>query len=202
MVLVGALVLGHLAWQLWGTTVVAERRHERAVGELESAWEEGSDTADLSFGTAEAIVRIPRFGDAYAVPVLAGTGPDVLASGLGHFDGSAAPGEVGNYALAGHRITHGEPLRAMPDLRVGDEVVVETRTAVHTYELVTAGDELEVAFTDTWVLASSPVPPDPGDPAPPRLPDARLLTLTTCAELFHTDGRLVAFGVLTGTQRR
>jgi hypothetical protein len=32
--------------------------------------------------------------------------------------------------LAGHRNTHGEPLRNMPDLQPGDRVVVETRTTV------------------------------------------------------------------------
>ena len=67
------------------------------------------------------------------VPVLEGTTDDVLAAGYGHFADTAEPGRVGNYALAAHRITHGEPLRRMPDLEVGDEVVVETRDATYTY---------------------------------------------------------------------
>ena len=63
--------------------------------------------------------------------------------------------------LAGHRITHGEPLRDMPDLEVGDEVVVETADAVYTYVLTTGGDDLEVPFTASWVLD-----PHPGQPGP------------------------------------
>ncbi|MFW6773801.1 class E sortase [Nocardioides sp. CPCC 205120] len=202
LVAVGLGVLGYVAWQLWGTTWVAERRHDEAVTDLEGAWDDGRDTVRLDFGEATAIVRVPRFGDEYAVPVLAGTSDTVLASGLGHFDDTAAPGEVGNFALAGHRITHGEPLRRMTELQVGDLVVVETRAATHTYRLTTGGDDLEVSFTDTWVVDPRPVNPAEGGPQPSAAPDARLLTLTTCAELFHTDQRLVAFGELVETTPR
>ena len=98
------------------------------VERLERGWHEGQSTVRVDEGVAGSIVRIPRLGDGYRVPVLEGTSDDVLASGFGHFDGTAGPGEVGNYALAGHRVTHGEPLRDMPDLEVGDEVVVRPRT--------------------------------------------------------------------------
>jgi len=61
--------------------------------------------------------------------VIEGIGDAELARGFGHFPVRES-GERGNYALAGHRITHGEPLRDMPELRPGDEVIVETRDAV------------------------------------------------------------------------
>jgi sortase A len=153
-------------------------------------------------GVAGSIIRIPRFGDDYQVPVLEGTSDDVLASGFGHFDDTAGPGQVGNYALAGHRVTHGEPLRDMPDLEVGDKVIVETRKTVYTYELVTGGDDLTVPFTAGWVLDPLPTNPEDGGVEPPQKPGQRLLTLTTCSELFHTDDRLVAFGVLVDKRPR
>ncbi|GAB3072027.1 class E sortase [Nocardioides zeae] len=196
LVVAGLGVLGYVAWQLWGTTLLAERRHDEGVAALEDAWDAGDDTARTDVGDALAIVRVPRFGDDYAVPLLAGTDDDVLAAGLGHFDGSAGPGEVGNLAVAGHRITHGEPLRRMTELEVGDLVLVDTRTTTYTYRLVTAGDALEVPFTATWVVDPVPENPDAGGTGPDAGPDARLLTLTTCAELFHTDQRLVAFAEL------
>lgn len=201
LVVGGLGVLAYVAWQLWGTNVASGRRHDETVAALERAWEAGDAGVVQEYGEAAAVVRVPRFGEDYAVPVLEGTDDEVLASGFGHFATSAAPGEVGNYALAAHRVTHGEPLRAMPDLQVGDEVVVETSTTTFTYELVTAGDALEVAFTDTWVV--EPLPTNPaGGVQPPQDEGQRLLTLTTCAELFHTDERLVAFGTLTGSQPR
>ncbi|MFD2078965.1 sortase domain-containing protein [Actinopolymorpha cephalotaxi] len=71
-------------------------------------------------------MRIPRFGRSYVVPAIQGIRKEDLAKGFGHFPETALPGQRGNCALAGHRVTHGEPLRDMPNLRVGDKVVVET----------------------------------------------------------------------------
>jgi sortase A len=78
-------------------------------------------------------------------------------------------------------------------------VIVETQYATYTYELITGGDDLRVTFRDYWVVDSLPTNPDSDGVQPPQLPGQRLLTLTTCAELFHTDDRLVAYGVLTDT---
>jgi sortase A len=124
----------------------------------------------------------------------------VLARGFGHFADSADAGERGNYALAAHRVTHGEPLRDMPELRPGDEVIVETRTALHTYVLDTDPEELVVTFEDVWVVAPDPENPDPSGVAP--LDHPRLITLTTCAELFHTDNRMIAFGHLVSSEEK
>ena len=137
------------------------------------------------------------------MPVLEGIGDDELSTGFGHFPKTAHPGRKGNYALAAHRVTHGEPLRDMPKLRPGDEVSVETRRFVYTYELDTNPNALVVTFEDIWVIAPLPDNPDPDGVEPPsRRPGQRLITLTTCAELFHTDNRLIAFGHLTGTEKK
>jgi sortase A len=119
---------------------------------------------------------------------------DVLAKGFGHFEDAAQAGGKGNYALAAHRVTHGEPLRDMPELRPGDTVVVETRQDVYTYVLDTNPNDLVVTFHDVWVVAPKPENPQQGGVGP--VDDPRLITLTTCAELFHTDNRMIAFGHL------
>lgn len=198
--LVGLSLLGWYGWQLWGTTWIAERQHAAIRDALDQAWREGRDGVEDDGVRAEALVRIPRFGDDYAVPLLAGTSDDVLARGLGTYDDSALPGARGNLTIAGHRVTHGEPLRDLPRLDVGDEVVVETRDTVYTYVLDSAGDALAVPFTDTWVLDPSPINPHASGVGP--VDRGRLLTLTTCAELFHTDDRLVVFGHLRDTEPR
>jgi sortase A len=153
-------------------------------------------------GAATALVRIPRFGDDYVMPVLEGTSDDVLAAGFGHFADTAGPGEKGNYALAAHRVTHGEPLRRMPDLQAGDEEIIETRTTTYTYELTSGGDDLVVPFTAGWVVDPLPTNPEEGGVQPAQEPGQRLITLTTCSEIFHTDNRMVAFGVLKDRQPR
>ncbi len=208
LVLVGLSILGWLAWEFWGTNWVSHRTQARVITRIEEGWQRGHSSTLVPEGPdgdsveAGAIVRIPRFGAGYAVPVLEGTSDSVLAAGFGHFDGSVRAGGVGNYALAGHRVTHGEPLRDMPDLRAGDEIVVETRRTVFTYRLDTGGDDLVVPFSASWVLDPLPTNPDGGVQPPDRSPGQRLITLTTCSELFHTDNRLVAFGHLVSRRPR
>lgn len=217
LVLAGVAVLGYVGWQTWGTTWVSQREHAAITDRLEQAWaadpvvsggarggargDVPEGAVEVDAGVAEAIVEIPRLGADYRVPLLEGTSDEALAAGIGRFPGSAAPGGVGNLALAGHRVTHGEPLRDMPALEPGDEVVVTTRDAVHTYVLDTGGDDLEVPLTETWVVDPEPVDPDGGDVVP-AAGERRLLTLTTCSELFHTDDRLVAFGHLVSSEPR
>ena len=70
------------------------------------------------------------------MPVLEGASDEVLAAGVGHMEDTEA-GAQGNYVLAGHRVTHGEPFADLPDLEPGDEILVETRSATYTYVLDT-----------------------------------------------------------------
>jgi sortase A len=200
----GLAILGWLGWEFFGTNWVSHRTQARVIATLHQDWEHGQRITRVSVGgdsrlRAWAIIQIPRFGPGYQVPVLEGTSDAALAAGFGHFPGTAPPGGVGNFALAGHRITHGEPLRDMPDLQVGDRILVQTRTRVFTYVLDTAGDALTVPFTATWITDPVPTNSDGGIQPPDRSPEQHLITLTTCSELFHTDNRLVAFGHLART---
>ena len=206
LVLAGLALLGYVAWQFLGTNVVSERKQRSLVEKTEQTWRAAAPRGDHATGgaelpgTADALIRIPRFGRDYVMPVQEGVSDSVLAEGFGHFEHSAEPGQKGNYALAAHRVTHGQPLRQMPELRPGDTVVVETREATYTYALDTDPNDLVVTFRDVWVVDPKPVNPDPAGVQAPD--DARLITLTTCAELFHTDKRMIAFGHLVSSTPR
>lgn len=205
MILGGLALLGYVGWQFWGTNWQSQRQHEKVTNSLRTQWEQGGERLQPKYvpkGEASALIRIPAFGKNYVVPVLEGTTTDVLSRGYGHFRGTANPGEVGNYALAAHRVTHGEPLRRMPELRPGDTVIVETVDATYTYELDTDPNDLVIPFTGVWVLEPLPKNPEKGGPQPAQRPGQRLITLTTCSELFHTEDRMVAFGHLVGTEPR
>jgi sortase A len=200
LLVAGLLLLGYVAWQLFGTNVVSHRKQDRIVEDTVRIWSGKGDQGTELHG-ADALVRIPAFGDDYVVPVQQGTSDEVLAEGFGHFRGTATPGQVGNFAIAGHRVTHGEPLRDMPSLRPGDRVVVETRTRTFTYRLDTNPNDLVVDLHSVWVL--DPVPHNPGGGVQPaQRRGQRLITVTTCAELFHTDNRMIAFGHLVKSARR
>ena len=197
---VGLAMLGWVGWQFYGTNWVSQRQQADTVQKLEQQWAQGGgEVLSIAGSEANAVIRIPRFGPDYAVPLLEGTSDSVLSRGFGRFSDSAKPGERGNFAVAAHRVTHGEPLRDMPSLQPGDEVLVVTKKWVYTYELTTGGDDLIVPFTDIWVLDPLPKNPD-GGVQPAQKPGQRLITLTTCSELFHTDNRMIAFGVLTDKQ--
>jgi sortase A len=205
LVAAGLVMLGYVGWEMYGTTVVAKRDQARTVERTLQAWAKPvtvDAAAETPKGEAVALVRVPAFGRKYVVPVFQGTSEDVLARGYGHFAQSVGPGQVGNYALAAHRITHGEPLRRMPELRPGDRIVVETRTRTYTYVLDTNPNDLVVDFTQGWVVDPLPRNPVRGGVQPAQRPGQRLITLTTCAELFHTDERMIAFGHLVSSAKR
>lgn len=197
----GLAVGAYLLWEIHGTTWVAERRQAQTLDELEKQWESGGDEVRVAGSASGAVLRIPRFGEAWAVPLVQGTSDEALAAGVGVFDDAAAPGGRGNLTLAGHRITHGEPFARLPELRAGDEVVVETRRRVHTYVLDIDAGALVVPFTQTWVVDQRPRNPDASGPGPVA-DSRRLITLTTCSELFHTDDRTVVFGHLVDSSPR
>lgn len=201
LILVGIGMLGYVAWQFYGTTWTSKHKYDEIQRSLEEQWARGEPVARTPDGTSSrALLRIPRFGEDYQVPITDGTGDAALAAGVGHFEHSAGPGKRGNFALAGHRVTRGQPFRDFPELRPGDTVEVVTKNKVFTYVLDTGGADLEVPFTETWVVDARPENPAGG--VGPKPGEDRLITLTTCAELFHTDGRLIAFGHLDSVARR
>ncbi|MET3986167.1 class E sortase [Streptomyces sp. PvR034] len=143
---------------------------------------------------AYAVLRIPRLG--LAVPVAQGVSKAaVLDKGyVGHYPQTAQPGARGNFALAGHRNTHGEPFRYVNRLRAGDEIQVETQGRRYTYVV----DKVlpETTERDSGVIAPVPrsvVAPDYGYAEP-----GAYITLTTCTPEYTSKYRLVVWGKLKG----
>ncbi|MCL2541513.1 MAG: class E sortase [Nocardioidaceae bacterium] len=197
----GVAILLWVAWEFWGTNIISQHRQQEVSSQLQKGWSSGESTVHTKFGDATAILHVPRFGKNYAVPVLEGDSDNVLASGIGHMPHTQGPGQVGNYALAGHRVTHGEPFAQFPSLRKGDEVYVETRNKTYIYVLDNSGTSLIVPFTQTWIIHKSPVNPDKGG-VEPIASSRRLITLFSCSEIFHTDNRSVVFGHLVQVKPR
>ncbi|MBD3926742.1 class E sortase [Nocardioides cavernae] len=137
-------------------------------------------------GGGLGLLSIPRLGQGWSRVIVEGVETDQLALGPGHFPGTAMPGEVGNFAVAGHRATNGEPFAHLDALVPGDEVTVQTLAATFTY--VVDRSEL-VTPTATEVL--EPVPGRPG--ATPR---KALLTLVTCHPRWGSSERLIVSGHL------
>ncbi|MCP3756223.1 class E sortase [Streptomyces sp. TBY4] len=142
--------------------------------------------------SAYGVLRIPRLG--VAVPVAQGVDKrSVLDKGYaGHYAGTAQPGAEGNFALAGHRNTHGEPFRYINRLRAGDELIVDVRGKRYVYLV---GQTLaETTERDTGVIA--PVPRSIVSPGAGYSEPGAYITLTTCTPEYSSKYRLVVWGTL------
>ncbi|MFI8822309.1 class E sortase [Streptomyces sp. NPDC053431] len=157
----------------------------------------GGRSGSASGGTpgassAYAVLRIPRLG--LTVPVAAGVGKrQVLDRGyVGHYPGTAQPGRTGNFALAGHRNTHGEPFRYINRLQEGDRITVRTRGGTFTYRV----DRVlpQTSARDTGVI--EPVPRSLVHPSYGYDRPGAYLTLTTCTPEFTSRYRLVVWAKL------
>ena len=194
---------GYLGWQFWGTNVLAAGPATDEVTALRDAWkaappptqEEGEPVAveEPILHEPAWVLRIPTLDLEY--PVIAGVDPDDLTRGVGWYPGTALPGQLGNVAFAGNRTTHGKPFARLLELKVGDEVVIETAGAVFTYTVVSAPGELTVNEDESWVI-------DPVPGRPDEVPTQAYLTLTTAEDLVATDDRAVGFATLTTTETR
>ncbi|MDH6215985.1 class E sortase [Streptomyces pseudovenezuelae] len=151
-----------------------------------------------SWSQAYAVLTIPRLG--LRVPVAEGVSKqNVLNKGyVGHYRGTQQPGQAGNFALAGHRNTHGEPFRYINRLRAKDVVKVETAEATYTY-VVDKGLP-QTSARDSGVIRAVPrslVKPRYGYSEPDYY-----ITLTTCTPEYTSRYRLVVWGKLVSVRPR
>ena len=121
--------------------------------------------------------------------------------------GGVGPGVVGNYIVTGHRTSHNAPLADLPELDVGDRVLVRAGDRVHVYRII---GTRSTSFRSQASLARqrAPVPGRPG-----VVPVRPMLTLSTCAtpedhaagnywadEFDNPEHRIDKIGVLVRTR--
>ena len=194
LLVAGIGLLGWVGWQYFGTGFSSNQKMGEAENSLRAQWKVPAVSKPAT-GDPIVLLRIPKLGKDWEKPVVEGIGKDDLARGIGHYPQTQLPGQPGNFAIAGHRVTHGSPFRKLLELRKGDEVIVETADAIYTYELDGSPRDLTVKPTDNWVLE-----PVPGKPA--ETPTQAIITLTTCQDLFHSPDRSVAFGHLVKVSKK
>lgn len=202
----GVVVLLFVVWQLWVGDVIYAAQAGNESRDLTRVWaqqyvppaepaEPDPETGEIAIpDLAEpadtedfAVLHVPRFGTDYLFPIAGGvTRAGTLDNNrIGHYPGTSMPGDSGNFALAAHRRTSGGAFLNLPDLRLGDAIVVETFEGWFTYRFRT----LEYV-TPSAVDVLLPVPQAPEAPA-----GAGYITLTTCSPMFSLDERLIAYGV-------
>lgn len=165
---------------------------EQFLGKLENkevTTPQAEETADESAAEVIGLVYIPRLqSDVWGLPLNMGISDRALAMGLGHYSSTALPGESGNFAIAGHRATNGEPLARFERLQKGDAVFIQTFDGWLEYKLLV---DKKVQEDETWVLDTEPT----GVVAT----SDKLITLTTCDPRWNSYQRWVWWGELVAS---
>lgn len=164
--------------------VAADRNKVETTGHGQPSTSEDSQVRNTAPGVHRvgevplAILRIPKIQ--LEVPVLKGTDDITLNRGVGQIAGTAAPGEMGNIGIAGHRDGF---FRNLKGVNKGDVIELETTTISEIYVvdriLVTGPDDVSVLQ--------------------PR--DTQSLTLVTCYP-FHFIGPAPRRFVVEATLKR
>lgn len=206
-IVLGLLILAFVAYQLWGTGIefranqadlAKDFRRTVATAQTSAAPTTTAATpqkTDTEASTVAPAVTTtlpsgPRVGEgdvlaALKFPTLSGTTLYVVSGvrlvdlkrGVGHYPGTALPGQYGNASLAGHRTTYGAPFEDIDRLKVGDPILIDTADGGH-FEYIVDSQEI-IRPENVGVLAQ------------PEDPKAALLTLTTCHPKRSTKRRLI-----------
>ncbi|MFE0626835.1 class E sortase [Streptomyces sp. NPDC058864] len=197
----GVLMLLFVTYQLWWTNVLAHQQAGGAANNLQKQWEgekgPNRDPGAFTPGQGFAIMYIPKLD--VKAPIAEGIDKHkVLDKGMiGHYSGeleTAMPWDKkGNFALAAHRNTHGEPFRYVNKLVAGDKVVVETESTYYTYEVTS----MLPSTPPSNISVIKPVPVGSGFDKP-----GRYITLTTCTPEFTSKYRLIVWGKMVEERPR
>ncbi|MFE9684541.1 class E sortase [Streptomyces sp. NPDC002701] len=206
----GSVIVLFVVYVLFWTGVKAGTAMDDQIAQLEEQWAKGSVSAGpvgpgptgspgaapakpvaYRDGKPFAVMYIPRLGFTWNKPVLEGTKTKTLTKGLGHYASTARLGERGNFAVAGHRRTYGDPFKDFPRLRPGDPVVLTDGTTWFTYRV--DNRPYRTLPGDTAVI--DPVPEKSG-----YTREGRYLTLTTCEPEWGHSHRLIVWAHLDATQ--
>lgn len=195
----GVVMLLFVTYQLWWTNVRALAQAGNEASQLQNDWASGKrNPGKFEPGQGFALLHIPKLD--VVVPVAEGISKTkVLDKGMvGHYAEeplrTAMPEDkTGNFGLAGHRNTHGEPFRYINRLTPGDAIVVETQDTYFVYKMASM---LPVTPpSNTSVL--DPIPKGSGFTKP-----GRYITLTTCTPEFTSKYRLIVWGKMVEERPR
>jgi LPXTG-site transpeptidase (sortase) family protein len=143
-----------------------------------TGWEEEDLAFWRSLRMGQAFARIVSKDAGVDAVVLKGASQAQLARGPGWISTTDLPGETGNCAISGHRVTHGHPFRHLERVKVGDTIDIYSKYRRYRYEV---DKILRVTPDRIEVIAHTEEP---------------RLTLTTCDPPGQAVKRLVVQGHL------
>ncbi len=145
-----------------------------------------SSISDLKVGEVFAKLYAPRLGKGYVREIAEGTSLEKVLNtvGIGHYQSTQMPGEVGNFAIAGHRAGNGGPFRNIDKFVAGDEIYVETATKRFTYRFL---ESKVVSPSDLNVIDAQP------SELTQKSVSGKYLTLTSCTPIYVNTNRIIVW---------
>lgn len=170
------------------TDLRANRQQKTLKVELHTAETKAAyESRRVEVGSALTRIIIPKTGtDAVVVE---GTNGKALAAGAGHYPETPLPGEPGNVGIAGHRTMNGRPFADNDRIRPGDQIILITPFAKHTYVVVPPFG----GHDNPWVTT-------PNDWSVVEVTEEPMLTLTTCHPKGSARERLVVRAKLVSSE--
>ena len=202
------MILLFVVYELWFTGLYTAAQQRRLTERLEQSWSSRPPAAVVrtitypKLGSGFANLRIPALGRTWKFVVIEGTGPEQLKSGPGHYPGTALPGQVGNFAVAGHRTTYLAPLHNLDRLRRGDRIYVDTAGGWFIYRVQDIPGTPAKSRQVVPPTATNVVYPVPYQQDEARTATLRVLTLTTCNPRYSAAQRLIVHALLVATQAK
>lgn len=186
LILAGVFIVGDVVYKKIETNKKQQQMIDLFEGQITGEKQEGENASqevvsldDINGYSPIAIMEIPRIKLKQAI--VTGIDDNTLQYFLGHFPDSAMPGEVGNFAVAGHRVSdYTDAFINLYKVKAGDEVIINTRDKKYTYEI---DDNFIVDPSDVEVLEKS---------------DYEKITLITCT--VGAKQRVVVTGKLIKTE--
>jgi len=129
---------------------------------------------------------VPRFGSEWTRLVAEGTRwhPVLNEIGIGHYNNSVMPGEVGNFAVAAHRGGFGGAFKNIHRLVEGDRVYVETNSYWYIYKYL---QTKIVEPEDISVIDAVPAELDGSHDG------GKYMTMTSCTPIFVNTQRIIVW---------
>lgn len=137
LIIVGLAIIGSIVYKKIDTSKKQKELQnilEEVINEEPKQLTEKEKEKLINGYTPIALIEIPSIN--LSQGLVEGITDDVLQYYLGHFENSAMPGEKGNFAVAGHRVSdYSEAFVNLYKTEIGDQIIVKANKKEYIYEI-------------------------------------------------------------------
>ena len=143
LIIIGVVIIGDVAYK----KIITLKKQKEIVKLFENGFSEGTSTEGATESSES--VNLDEINGYKPIAIIEIPSINLLQYFLGHFPDSAAPGQVGNFAIAGHRVSdYTDAFINLYKVTAGDKIIVKTHDKKYTYVIeenyIVNPDQVEV----------------------------------------------------------